>query len=84
MEKQNIRELHVVIYGHDMLKEAISRFHRNKLPFDKEMPYDFLCHDNTYLVFDGVFKLVEDPTPGHSIEVSLNDLFERAIDAWSC
>lgn len=77
MEK-TINNSHVVIYGHEMLKEAVSRARRNDIPFDREMYYDFLCHDNNYLVYsDNQLTVVQDPTPEKIHEISLNDLFEQ-------
>lgn len=81
MEEKKLQNVHVCLYGHDMLKEALHRLIKNDMPFDKEIHYDFLSHENTYLVLNnGVFKVVQDPTPNHSIEVSLNYLFELIAD----
>ncbi|QBQ41108.1 hypothetical protein E2P86_08045 [Sphingobacterium psychroaquaticum] len=76
MKEKDITKVHVCIYGHEMLKEVITRLRKNSIPFDREIHYDFLCHDNSYLVFDEEAKVVQDPTPNHSIEVDLNTFFE--------
>lgn len=76
-DNKTIDNVHVHIYGHEMLGEVISRARKNNLPYDKEMKYDFHSHGHSYLVFkDGELTLLEDPSENHNAEVSLNDLFE--------
>lgn len=76
-DNKTIDNVHVHIYGHEMLGEVISRARKNNIPYDKDMYYDFHSHGHVYLVHQqGQLTLVEDPTPNHSKEGSLNDLFE--------
>jgi len=76
-DNKTIDNVHVHIYGHEMLGEVISRARKNNIPYDKEMKYDFHSHGHSYLVFKyGELTLLEDPLPKHNVEVSLNDLFE--------
>ncbi|OYD42319.1 hypothetical protein [Sphingobacterium cellulitidis] len=76
-DNKTIDNVHVHIYGHEMLGEVISRARKNKIPYDKEMQYDFHSHGHVYLVHQqGQLTLVEDPSENHNVEVSLNDLFE--------
>lgn len=76
-DNKTIDNVHVHIYGHEMLGEVISRARKNNIPYDKDMYYDFHSHGHVYLVHQqGQFTLVEDPIPNHSKEGSLNDLFE--------
>ncbi|MVZ67408.1 hypothetical protein GQF61_16255 [Sphingobacterium sp. DK4209] len=79
-DKTTIDNIHVVVYGHEMLDEVITRARKNNIPYDKEMYYDFHAHGHDHLVHQqGQLTLVEDPTPNHSKEGSLNDLFELYI-----
>lgn len=76
-DNKTIDNVHVHIYGHEMLGEVISRARKNNIPYDKEMKYDFHSHGHSYLVFkDGELTLLEDPTPSHYKETSLNYFFE--------
>ncbi|MGM1427931.1 hypothetical protein ACS126_01645 [Sphingobacterium lactis] len=76
-DNKTIDNVHVEIYGHEMLSELITRARKNNIPYDKEMQYDFHSHGHSYLVLkDGELTLLEDPLPKHNVEVSLNDLFE--------
>jgi len=80
-EPKTIDNVHVHIYGHEMLSEVITRARKNNIPYDKEMSYDFHSHGHTYLVHkQGQLTLVEDPVPNHNIEGSLNDLFELYLE----
>lgn len=77
MEK-TINNSHVVIYGHEMLKEAVSRARKNDIPYDREVYYDFLCHESSYLIYsENQLTVVHDPTPERIHEASLNELFEQ-------
>lgn len=76
-DNKTIDNVHVFIYGHEMLGEVISRARKNNIPYDKDMYYDFHSHGHVYLVHQqGQLTLVEDPSENHNVEVSLNDLFE--------
>jgi len=76
-DNKTIDNVHVEIYGHEMLSELITRARKNNIPYDKEMKYDFHSHGHSYLVFkDGELTLLEDPTPSHYKETSLNYFFE--------
>lgn len=77
MEK-TINNSHVVIYGHEMLKKAVYLARKHDIPFDREIYYDFLCHDNIYLIYsENQLTVVQDPTPERIHESSLNELFEQ-------
>lgn len=81
MSEKKLVNIHVEIYGYEMLNEVISRARHNCIPYDKEMKYDFCAHGHTYLVFQGnQLTLVEDPVPHHLMEVCLNDLFEMYLE----
>lgn len=76
-DNKTIDNVHVHIYGHEMLGEVISRARKNNLPYDKEMKYDFHSHGHSYLVFkDGELTLLEDPSENYEDEISLNGFFE--------
>lgn len=61
-----------------MLKKAVYLARKHDIPFDREIYYDFLCHDNIYLVYsDNQLTVVQDPTPERINEISLNEFFEK-------
>lgn len=76
-DNKTIDNVHVHIYGHEMLGEVISRARKNNIPYDKDMYYDFHSHGHVYLVHQqGQLTLVEDPSEKHGEEISLNGFFE--------
>ena len=76
-DNKTIDNVHVHIYGHEMLGEVIIRARKNNIPYDKEMKYDFHSHGHVYLVHQqGQLTLVEDPSEKHGEEISLNKFFE--------
>ena len=76
-DNKTIDNVHVHIYGHEMLSELITRARKNNIPYDKEMKYDFHSHGHSYLVFkDGELTLLEDPSENYEDEISLNGFFE--------
>lgn len=76
-DNKTIDNVHVHIYGHEMLGEVISRARKNNIPYDKDMYYDFHSHGHVYLVHQqGQLTLVEDPSEKHVEEISLNGFFE--------
>lgn len=76
-EIKTIENVHVEIYGHEMLSELITRARKNNIPYDKGMKYDFHSHGHSYLVLkDGELTLLEDPSEKHGEEISLNRFFE--------
>lgn len=76
-DNKTIDNVHVHIYGHEMLGEVISRARKNNIPYDKDMYYDFHSHGLSYLVLkDRELTLLEDPSEKHGEEISLNGFFE--------
>ncbi|SEG75517.1 hypothetical protein [Sphingobacterium lactis] len=79
-DNKTIDNVHVHIYGHEMLGEVISRARKNNIPYDKDMYYDFHSHGHVYLVFQqGQLTLIEDPSGPQEDEVWLNYFFELLI-----
>lgn len=76
-EIKTIENVHVEIYGNEMLSEIITRARKNNIPYDRELKYDFHSHGHSYLVLkDGELTLLEDPSEKHGEEISLNGFFE--------
>ena len=76
-EIKTIENVHVEIYGHEMLSELITRARKNNIPYDREINYEFHSHGHSYLVLkDGELTLLEDPSEKHGEEISLNGFFE--------
>ncbi|GEM_PF-1245506 len=82
-EIKTIENVHVEIYGHEMLSELITRARKNNIPYDREINYDFHSHGHSYLVLkDGELTLLEDPSEKHGEEISLNGFFELYLSSF--
>lgn len=80
MSEKTIENIHVVIYGKKMLKEAVKRLSNEGKAVEDSIFDDFINHDNDMLIFnDGVFKVVQILPNSPNYEVSLNDLMEIVI-----
>lgn len=76
--EQTLNNVHVVIYGHDMLREAVNRISREHFEVEPDYYREYDC-GNDCLVFErGQFRLLACPVK-HPVEVSLNQLVEIIV-----
>lgn len=76
--ENNLNNVHVVIYGHEMLKEAVTRIRREHLTVEPNYHEEYDAGNDCLVFRNNEFRLVACPVR-HPVEVSLNQLVEIIV-----
>ncbi|GHE35099.1 hypothetical protein [Sphingobacterium griseoflavum] len=76
--QKTFKNVHVAIYGHEMLQEAVKRIERERMTIEDHYHRNY-DNGNDILVFrKGKFGMIACPV-NHPTEVSLNQLIELIV-----